>query len=229
MPDKRLSIKEWSADERPREKLIAHGPFALSDAELIAILIGTGSGDETALDLARKLLHAQNTNLYKLSTATLSDIQSIKGLGAAKATTIQAAIELGRRIKNTEPDKRTKIVSPKNAIPLVDHIRTLSHEEFWVICLNTKLEVIDISCVHKGGIQNVLVDARLVFAKALEKRAVSIIVAHNHPSGSSKPSTNDDLLTQKMSEIGKLLDIRISDHLIVGMYDHYSYSDVGKL
>jgi DNA repair protein RadC len=229
MSDQKPSIKEWAADDRPREKLQSLGVHALSDTDLLAILIGTGSGSDSAIDLARQLLSAHDQDLFLLASSSLDQWQKIKGIGLAKATTIAAAIELGRRIRLAEPQKRTRVSSPQMAVELFDHIRRLQQEEFWIASLNVKSEVLDLYAIHRGGLQQVQVDLRLVFARALEKKATQIVVAHNHPSGHPEPSKEDQLITQRIKEIGQLLNIRLADHIILTATSHYSFAQEGLI
>ncbi|MEP7268065.1 MAG: DNA repair protein RadC [Saprospiraceae bacterium] len=229
MPDKRPSIKDWSAEDQPREKLLSLGPAALSDTELLGILISTGSGYESALDLARKLLAANHQNLAELATMKIDQMTLLKGIGPAKAVTVHAAIELGRRINVSDVFKRKKISSWEDSIRLFDHLRLVDQEEFWVACLNVKSEILESCCVHKGGINQVSVDARIIFGKALEKKASSIIVAHNHPSGRSDPSREDEAMTSRLKEIGDLMGIKVNDHIIISKDDYYSFAKEGRI
>lgn len=224
MPDKKLSIKEWADDDKPREKMISNGVYALSDSELLAILISTGSGKESALDLAKNILKSIDHNLSHLTKSNTEQLTKLKGIGTAKATTIIAAIELGRRINIASPQNKMVIKNHEDASALFDHIRNLDQEEFWLACLNGKSEVIDLSCIHKGAMHMVLVDARLIFSKALEKKAHQIIVAHNHPSGDPKPSDQDRQLTENLKSICRLMNIHFADHIILAGKKMYSFN-----
>jgi DNA repair protein RadC len=224
MPDKKLSIKEWADDDKPREKMISKGVYALSDSELLAILISTGSGKESALDLAKNILKSIDHNLSYLSKSNIEQLTKLKGIGTAKATTILAAIELGRRISIASPQNKMVVKNHEDASALFDHIRNLDQEEFWLACLNRKSEVIDLSCIHKGAMHMVLVDARLIFARALEKKAHQIIVAHNHPSGDPKPSDQDRQLTENLKNICRLMNIHFADHIILAGKKIYSFN-----
>lgn len=223
MPDKKLSIKDWSDDEKPRERLIAQGVHALKDSELLAILISTGSGKESAIDLARNILNANENKLDLFTTVTLEKLTEINGIGPAKATTILAAIEFGRRVSITSPKQGEKLTTYHQFYTLFDHIKHLKHEEFWVACLNAKSELIDKTCIHKGNINKIVVDPRLIFAKALEKKATSIVLAHNHPSGDSNPSKDDIRLTNDLKKIGDLMQIKLADHVIMSSTTNFSF------
>lgn len=224
MPDKKLSIKEWANDDKPREKMISHGVYTLSDSELLAILISTGSGKESALDLAKNVLKSVDQNLSLLSKSNIDQLTELKGIGTAKATTILAAIELGRRITTATPRNKIAVKNHDDAAAIFDHIRYLDQEEFWLACLNGKSEVIDLTCIHKGAMNLVLVDPRLVFSKALEKKAHQILVAHNHPSGDPKPSEQDKQMTENLKSICKLMNIHFADHIILAGKKMYSFN-----
>ncbi len=224
MPEKKLSIKDWADDDKPREKMISNGVFALSDSELLAILISTGTGKESALDLAKNILKSLDHNLSNLSKSQIDQLIELKGIGTAKATTILAAIELGRRIAIANPENKLVVKNHEEAAKLFDHLRYLDQEEFWLASLNGKSEVVDLSCIHKGAMHMVMVDPRLIFAKALEKKAHQIIVAHNHPSGDPRPSDQDKQLTEKLKNICKLMSIHFADHIILAGKKMYSFS-----
>ncbi|MBL4651804.1 MAG: DNA repair protein RadC [Flavobacteriales bacterium] len=225
-----FSIKYWAEDDRPREKLVAKGRSALSDAELIAIIIGSGSRNESAVELSKRILHSIDNNLSELGKVSVNDLMKFKGIGEAKAITIAAALELGRRRKENEPQKKSKIVTSKDAFGVIYPVLAdLPHEEFWVILLNQNNKLIDTVCISRGGVSGTVADAKLIFKVALEKLASSIILSHNHPSGNLKPSKSDIDLTKKLKEGAKLLDIAVLDHLIIGDANFYSFADQGMM
>ncbi|GLB48815.1 RadC family protein [Neptunitalea lumnitzerae] len=225
-----FSIKNWSLDDRPREKLLQKGKDILSDAELIAILIGSGSRNESAVDLSKRLLHSVDFSLNELGKLTVQELTKFKGIGEAKAITIIAAAELGRRRKSEEVREKVKITSSKLAYHVFQPIiGELPHEEFWVAYLNNSNKVIATTQLSKGGITGTLVDVRLVFKQALTCGATSIILAHNHPSGTLQPSEMDKKLTTKICTAGNSLDIKVLDHLIVTEKTYFSFADEGLL
>ncbi len=229
-PDKSLTIKEWAAEDRPREKLQLKGKAALSDAELIAILLGTGTASFSAVDLAKKILQTTSNNLDELAKLSVKDLTKVKGIGEAKAITIVAALELGRRRKELVLDEKVKIVSSKDAYEVVcADLMDIAHEEFWVILTNRAQRVIRRQQVSSGGVSGTVADPRIIFKLALEELASGIILAHNHPSGSLAPSQADIALTTKMKDSGKLLDIQVLDHIIVAGKGYYSFADEGLL
>ena len=221
-------IKAWAEDDRPREKLLLKGKSALSDAELIAILIGSGSASETAVDLSKRILKSLNNQLSELGKLSVKDLTKFKGIGEAKAISIIAALELGRRRKDSEPDKRIKITSSQSAFDvLYTHLGDLNHEEFWVLFLNRANEVIGKENISKGGISGTVVDPKVVFKAAVQFPASAIVLGHNHPSGQLKPSQADHNLTKKLKEAGNALDIPVLDHLIIGDRNYFSFVDEG--
>lgn len=221
-------IRSWAEDDRPREKLLMKGKSALSDAELIAILIGSGSAEETAVDLSKRILQSLNNQLSELAKLTVKDLMKFKGIGEAKAISIIAALELGRRRKDSEPEKRIKITDSQTAFDTIyAHLGDLNHEEFWVIFLNRANQVIGKQNVSKGGVSGTVVDPKVVFKMAVQFPASAIILAHNHPSGNLKPSQADHQLTRKLKEAGKALDIPVLDHLIIGDHNYFSFVDEG--
>jgi DNA repair protein RadC len=219
-------IRSWAEDDRPREKLLLKGRAALSDAELIAILIGSGSADETAVGLSKRILYSLDNQLSQLAKLSVKDLTQFKGIGEAKAISIIAALELGRRRKDTETSKRIKITGSQSAFDVVyPHLGDLNHEEFWVIFLNRANEVIGKENISKGGVSGTVVDPKVIFKQAVQFPASAIILAHNHPSGNLKPSQADHQLTKKLKEAGKALDIPVLDHLIIGERDYFSFVD----
>ncbi len=221
-------IRIWSEDDRPREKLIQKGAATLTDAELVAILLGSGSSRESALALAQRLLSAAENNLGNLSKLTLAQLRAFKGIGPAKAVSIAAAMELARR-RSTAPDiVSDKIASSQDVYRLMRPlIADLAHEEFWVIYLNNANRVLKKLQLSKGGLTGTLVDIRLTYKSAIELSATGIILCHNHPSGTLYPSEADKQLTQKMRTAGDQLDIKVLDHLIVTAAHYYSFADEG--
>lgn len=230
MENSAFPITNWSEDDKPREKLMNKGKASLSDAELIAILIGSGSRNESAVQLSKRILSSVDNNLNALGKLSLQQLMNFKGIGEAKAISIQAAMELGRRRRAEEVVELQKITSSKSIFELMQPvIGELSHEEFWIIYLNNSNKVLSKSQLSKGGITGTLVDVRLVFKAALEMGAVSIILSHNHPSGALQPSEADKQITKKLKLAGESLDIRILDHLIITENHYYSFADEGIL
>ena len=226
----KLSIKSWAEEDRPREKLRLKGKHSLGDAELIAILIGSGNADDSAVELSRKILAKAENNLLELGRLTVSDLMQFKGIGEAKAVTIVAALELGRRRRETTALQRQRIVTSRDAAAilqplLADHL----HEEFWLLFLNRNNLVLGQVALSSGGVTGTVVDPKLIFKAALEHKATSIILCHNHPSGNLKPSDEDIRLTRKITEAGKFMEIQIVDHLIVSQHGFYSFADEGLL
>lgn len=221
-----FSIKNWSQDDQPREKLRDKGKAALSDAELVAILIGSGSRDESAVELCKRILASANNNLTDLGKLSIKQLMEFKGIGEAKAITIAAAMELGRRRRGEEALEKKKITSSKSVFELMQPILgELPHEEFWIIYLNNSNKVIQKNQLSKGGITGTLVDVRLVMKNAIEFGAVGLVLVHNHPSGTLKPSTADKQLTNKLKIAGESLDIKVLDHIIVTEADYFSFAD----
>ena len=223
-------IRSWSEDDKPREKLLLKGKTALSNAELIAILIGSGSRNESAVSLSQRILASVDFNLNALGKLSVNQLNHFKGIGDAKAITIQAAMELGRRRRLEAAVELQKITSSKIIFDIMQPIiGELMYEEFWIVYLNNSNKIIAKSQLSKGGITGTVVDVRLVFKTALELGAVGIILAHNHPSGTIQPSESDKQITQKLKSGGEQLDIRILDHIIVTETQYFSFSDAGIL
>lgn len=226
--EKILNIKNWSPDDRPREKLMLKGKSALSDAELIAILLGSGTSSMSAVDLAKKVLHPAGNNLHELARLTVKDLVKIKGIGEAKALTIVAALELGRRRKELENHEKPKITGSRDAYDLVKaDLLDIAHEEFWIVLLNRANRVIKKSQISQGGVAGTVADPKIIFKLALDDLACGIILAHNHPSGNLTASQADLDLTKKLREAGKLLDIQVLDHIIVAGQKYLSFADEG--
>lgn len=226
----KLNINQWAEEDRPREKMMAHGAEVLTDAELLAILIGSGSQEETAVELMRRVLAGCNNNLNELGKLSLEQLCQFKGIGPAKAVTLMAACELGKRRKSAEVEERRVV---RTSLDIYDYFHPkmcdLPVEECWVMLLNNASKVIDCQRISTGGISDALVDVRLVLREAILKRATAIVLCHNHPSGSIRPSRHDDRLTQHLAQACSTMDIRLVDHLIVTDGRFYSYSDEGKI
>lgn len=224
------SVKSWAEDDRPREKMVLKGKSALSDAELLAILMNTGSRNETVVDLAKRMLSSVNNDLLALSRLSIKELMQFKGVGSAKAVSIAAALELGRRRRESEAFQKLKIASSRDAFEyLAPSLADLGHEEFWVILLNRANRVLGKFAVSSGGLTGTVVDQRLIFKKAIEESACGVILAHNHPSGNLKPSQQDMLFTKRICEAGKIMEILVLDHLILNESGYYSFADEGKL
>lgn len=227
---KSLPITSWSLDDRPREKLLEKGNATLSDAELIAILIGSGSREESAVALAKRILQASENNLNRLAKLSILELQKFKGIGEAKAVSIVAALEIGRRRRLETALEKPKITTSKDAFEIMQPLLAdLNHEEFWVIFLNNSNVILSKQQMSKGGFTGTLVDVRLILKKALEVSATGLILCHNHPSGKHNPSQSDRNLTHKIKEAGKLMDIQVLDHVIVTEKLYFSFADEGEL
>ncbi|KXN98519.1 hypothetical protein LS48_10520 [Aequorivita aquimaris] len=225
-----FSIKNWNEDDRPREKLLLKGRTALSDTELIAILIGSGSRNESAVSLSQRILASVSNNLSELGRLSIPELMEFKGIGEAKAICIAAAMELGRRRRTGEALERKKITSSNSVFEYVQPIiGELPHEEFWILYLNNSNKIIKSAQLSKGGITGTVVDVRLAFKDALQLGAVGIILAHNHPSGTLKPSQADIQLTKKLKTAGDSLDIKVLDHLIITEKAYFSFADENML
>ncbi|MBK7138325.1 MAG: DNA repair protein RadC [Bacteroidetes bacterium] len=223
-----LTIKSWSEEDRPREKLTLRGKGALTDAELFAILLHTGTKDLTAVELAQLILQRADNNLHKLSKLGVSDLMEIKGVGPAKAISIVAAMEIGRRRRSAEIEKPMMITSSKSAFDTIyPHLADLNHEEFWVIYLDIRGKILSIKNISSGGLTQTLCDLKIIFNHALKLFSPSIVLFHNHPSGNLKPSEQDIKLTKKIRSAGEILDIKILDHIIIGIEDYFSFADNG--
>ncbi|EAQ48121.1 MULTISPECIES: RadC family protein [Leeuwenhoekiella] len=225
-----FSIKKWSLDDRPREKLLHKGKDALSDAELVAILIGSGSRNESAVALSKRILASVDHNLNALGKLSVGQLMKFKGIGEAKAVSIAAATELGRRRQSDKAEEPTKITGSNAVFRLLQPILgELPHEEFWILYLNNSNKVLHKHQLSKGGMTGTLVDVRLVLKLALERGAVSLILAHNHPSGGLRPSQADKDITTKLKVAAASLDIKVLDHLIITENSYFSFADEGLL
>jgi len=222
----KISIKSWAEEDRPREKLNSQGRRALSDAELIAILIGSGSRNESAVELSKRILHHYDNDLQKLGKVSVAELSKFKGIGEAKAISIIAALELGRRRGDTEI-KAPEIVNGSRSVynVLRRHLVDLNHEEFWILLLSRNCKIIAKELISKGGLSGTVADPKVIFGIALQHQASSIILAHNHPSGNLKPSQQDIDLTKKIHAAGRILDIGVLDHLIITDGGFFSFAD----
>lgn len=222
------SIKNWAPEDRPREKLLMKGKSALSDAELIAIILGSGNFKESALDLAKRILRDVDNDLIKLGSISVERLMKYQGVGQAKAVSIAAAIDLGRRYRESAVKKTNSIQGSKDVFEYMQSIiGDLPHEEFWAIYLNVKNQIITRSQIGEGGTTQTIVDPKKVFRLALEHNAVNIIVCHNHPSGGVVPSNSDINLTKKLKQGAQIIDLNLLDHIIIGTDNFFSFADEG--
>jgi DNA repair protein RadC len=225
-----INIKNWAAEDRPREKLLLKGKSALSDSELIAILLGTGTASMSAVDVAKNVLQAVNNDLNELAGLSVKDLMKIKGIGEAKAISIVSALELGRRRKEHLGEERPKITSSKDIFDLLKgDLLDLPHEAFWIVLLNRANKVIRKQQISHGGVAGTVADPKIIFKIALEELASGVILAHNHPSGNLTASQADLDLTKKLKESGKMLEIQILDHIIIAGKKYLSFADEGLL
>ncbi|WP_417358967.1 RadC family protein [Galbibacter sp.] len=224
----KTTIKSWNAEDRPREKMLLKGKDALSDAELVAILIGSGNRNESAVDLSKRILKTSRNSLSVLGRLSIEELSQFSGIGKAKAIAIVAALELGRRKRMAKATPETGIKASKDAYEFMQpRIGDLPHEEFWVIYLNNANKVLNVFQLSKGGITGTLVDVRLLLKEALVINSTAIILAHNHPSGTLKPSTADREITEKIKNACYSMDIKLLDHLIVTEKSYFSFQDEG--
>lgn len=228
--NRKLTIKEWSVQDRPREKYAKNGAVALSDAELIAILLRTGNTAESAVDLAKKLLATSGNSLNALSDMSLRDLSRIKGIGQAKAIALLTAFELGKRIRAEKVEESLQILNSRDVVNLMqDKIAHLDHEEFWAIYLSQANRILQTCQISKGGISSTGVDTRIVIQEAVLNKATQIILCHNHPSGSVRPSRADIQLTEKLRHAAELMDLILVDHIIIHKERYYSFVEEGRL
>lgn len=226
--DNKISIKAWAEEDRPREKLGTQGRRALSDAELIAILIGSGSRDESAVELSKRILYHYDNDLNRLGRASIAELSKFKGIGEAKAISIIAALELGRRRGEADSKPPETIDSSKLAWQVLRrHLVDLNHEEFWLLLLSRSCKLISKELISKGGLSGTIADPKIIFSIALQHQASNIILAHNHPSNNLKPSQEDISLTKRLIQAGNILDIKVMDHLIITDDGYYSMRDEG--
>ena len=231
MPDnKNISIKNWALEDRPREKLLDKGARALSDSELIAILLGSGTQENSAVELARQLLKRVENNLNKLGRLTVKDLMKHKGIGEAKAVSIVAALELGKRRKQEEVTDAHSVRSSKDAYHAFESlVSDLPHEEFWILLLNRSNRIIGKSKISQGGVAGTVIDIKLILKTAVENLASSVILCHNHPSGNLRPSNSDIEITRKLKAAAEYLDVKLLDHIILTDHSYYSFLDEGEL
>jgi len=223
-------IKSWAEDDRPREKLLGKGRQALSEAELIAILIGSGSKNETAVELSKRILGTVGNNLHSLGKLSVKELTKFKGIGDAKAISIVAALELGRRRKESDVVKREKVVTSRDVFEsMKGKLQDLPHEEFWLIMLSRSNSVLKKEMISRGGVSGTVVDTKIIFKTAVEHYASSIIICHNHPSGNLKPSDADVRITKSIKDAGKIMEIPLVDHLIIADGGYYSFADEGVM
>ncbi len=227
---KKLNIKDWAEEDRPREKLLKNGARSLSDAELIAILIGSGNLDETAVELSRRILASVDNSMHELGKKSINSLCSFKGIGEAKAITIVAALELGKRRKEADVFNKKVINTSKDAFDYFQPtLGDLGHEEFWVMLLDRGNKIQDTFRISQGGISGTVIDIRIILKPALEKQSSNIILCHNHPSGTLRPSEADRNITNKIKDAAKLMDISVLDHVIIGQNQYFSFADDGLL
>jgi DNA repair protein RadC len=228
--NQKIGIKLWAEEDRPREKLLLHGRRHLTDAELIAILIGSGNKTETAVDLSKRILLFFENNLNKLGRSSIQDLSKFKGIGEAKAISIIAALELGMRLKETQDEQSLQISSSVDIYKYMQSTFThLNHEEFWVLLLNRSNHILGKHLISKGGQAGTVADPKIIFKTALQHNAAGIVLMHNHPSGNLQPSASDIKLTKDMEQSGKLLSLYIIDHLIFSDKGYYSFKDEGVI
>jgi DNA repair protein RadC len=227
---KNLTIKNWADEDKPREKLLLKGAKSLSDAELIAILIGSGNRKESAVELSKKILNSNKNNLNELGKQPLEELIKFNGIGEAKAISIIASLELGKRRKLSEVVEKTKVSGSQDVYDYMQaYVSDLQHEEFWVLYLNRSNKIIEHFKISQGGVSGTVIDVKIILKNALNKLASSIIICHNHPSGNLNPSDADIKITKKIVDAAKLLDINILDHLIIGDNNYYSFADKGMI
>jgi len=225
-----LNLKSLAEDDRPREKFLLKGKASVSDSELLAIIMGSGNREESAVELARRILNSVENNWHRLSQLTIKDLMKFKGVGEAKAISIATALEIGNRKSQQEVLERQQISSSKDVFEVLQpHLSDLSTEEFWAVFLNHQNKILYKTCLFRGGIASSVADVRVIFKTALEHFSTRIIVAHNHPAGSLKPSQEDITITNKINEAGKLLDIELLDHIIITQNKFYSFKEEGVL
>ena len=230
MQSDKLNVRQWNEADRPREKCVERGLSSLSDAELIAILLRSGTQKETVVDMAKRLLSQCENSLSQLSEWSLRDLQQIHGIGQTKAVTLQVAFELRRRQLAETVRVKRRLSSPEEVYEFMQPRNVyLEHEEFWVLYLNQSSMLLKVDCVGKGGLTTTIVDVRLLLKRALELSSTCIILCHNHPSGDVLPSKIDDKLTRQIVEAAKLLNIEVMDHVVVGREGYYSYRQEGRL
>mgnify|MGYP002624174143 FL=1 len=230
MKQNNQSIKNWATEDRPREKMLEKGRETLSDAELIAILIGSGNSKESAVDLSRRILKDVDDNLIQLSQLTINELMSYNGIGEAKAISIAAAMELGRRRRFAETVRQPTVNNSKDAFEyFYMKVSDIRHEQFWVMLLSSTNKVIKIVKISDGGLNMTMADPKRIFKIALENNALAVVLCHNHPSGNVNPSDSDKTLTRNIINCGKILEIKILDHIIIGIDKYFSFADSGLI
>ncbi|MBS1581981.1 MAG: DNA repair protein RadC [Bacteroidetes bacterium] len=229
-PYAKLSIRDWAQEDRPRERLLTQGPKALSDAELVAILIRSGTPQDTALELAQLILHQAGNDLNRLGRVSAAELMKLRGMGEAKALSIVAALELGMRRRDSGVEARPRISTSTHVHELMRPVLAdLHHEEFWLVLLDRGMRLLGKHRVSQGGMHGTVADPKLIFREALERRASCLVLCHNHPSGQLRPSEEDRQLTHKLAAGGRLLDILVQDHVIITNAGYYSFADNGQL
>ncbi|MCK5730819.1 MAG: DNA repair protein RadC [Draconibacterium sp.] len=227
---KKLNIKEWAVEDRPREKMLLKGSRFVTDAELIAILIGSGNTSETAVELSKRILTSTNNSLNDLGRKGIDYLKTFNGIGEAKAVTIMAALELGKRRKEADVFNENKITGSKDAADYFQPILgDLNHEEFWIMLLNRGNKILETFMVSQGGISGTVIDVRLILKKAINSLASSLILCHNHPSGTMQASDADLKITKKINDAAKIMDISVIDHIIIAQNQYLSFADEGML
>ncbi|MFC4688257.1 DNA repair protein RadC [Epilithonimonas pallida] len=225
-----MSIKSLAEDDRPREKFLLKGKAAVSDSELLAIIMGSGNREESAVELARRILKSVENNWHRLSQLSIKDLMKFKGVGEAKAISIATALEIGNRKSQQEVLERQQISSSKDIFEILQpHLSDLPTEEFWAVFLNHQNKILYKTCLFRGGIASSVADVRVIFKTALEHFSTRIVIAHNHPAGSLKPSQQDIAITNKIKDAGKLLEIELLDHIIIAQNKFYSFKEEGIL
>ncbi|MCO4805125.1 MAG: DNA repair protein RadC [Flavobacteriales bacterium] len=225
-----MSIKSWAEDDRPREKMLQKGRAVLTDVELVAILIGSGTPSESAVDISKRILASVSNDLNKLGRLTIRDLMKFNGIGQARAIAISSAMELGRRRKESQTNAEAKITSSKDAFEiLLPHLSDLNHEEFFALLLNRSNRFIEVIKISQGGVAGTVADTKIIFKAAIDRLASSVILAHNHPSGNRNPSQADLKLTKGLVEAGKLLEVSVLDHLIIADKSYFSLADEGLM
>jgi DNA repair protein RadC len=223
-----MKIKDWAPEDRPREKLIAKGLSSLSDAELIAILIGSGTRNESAVELAKRILKNSNNNLNELGKLSMKDLMKEKGIGEARAISIVSALELGRRRNSSDTTTKLSVRSSRDVYEAIQpSIGDLPYEEFWVLYLNRSNKIIEKKKISQGGITGTVTDIRIILKEAVNILSTGLILCHNHPSGNIKPSDSDISLTKKLKEASKYFDINLLDHVIIADKNYFSFADEG--
>lgn len=226
----KIGIKQLAEEDRPREKLLKHGAEALSKSELLAILVGSGNAEENAVALMQRILRDNNDNLRTLSSKSLENLLQYKGIGTAKAVVIKAVCQIGKLMQAEKVERREAMDSPEKVRDyFAPQLAEKPNEEVWVLLLDTRLRIIADRQISKGGISEASVDIRIVLREAIAAQATSMILVHNHPTGNVSPSRADDLLTKRLADAGKIMNIALQDHVIVGGNDFYSYRDNGRL